>query len=76
MCRYQPLGSLVLLAALLFACSAVAQDKKAVGYESRTGKVLWQAAYQGLVWGGISVSRGFVVVGTVAGKLYCFSLKV
>ena len=69
-------GQVVSPSVIIGGVLLVAQDKKVVGYASRTGKVLWQAAYQGLVWGGISVSRGFVVVGTVAGKLYCFSLKV
>jgi len=53
----------------------VAQDNKVIGYEPGTGQILWQAEYQGQVWGGVSVSRGFVVVGTVSGKLYGYSLK-
>ena len=43
MFRYQPLGSLVLLAALLFACSAVAQEKK----PPATDKDGWKELFDG-----------------------------
>jgi len=52
----------------------VAQQDILVAYDPTTGHVLWQAAQSGAAWGGVSISRGSVVVGTVSGKLYCYSL--
>jgi len=52
----------------------VAQKDVLVAYESATGHKLWQAKQHGTVWGGVSISRGSVVVGTISGTLYCYSL--
>lgn len=52
----------------------VGQQDKLVAYATSTGKVLWQAPQPGPHWGGIAVSRGFVLAGSVSGKLYCYSL--
>ncbi len=52
----------------------VAQRNKLVAYEAATGHELWQVGQPGQYWGGVSISRGSVVVGSVSGTLYCYSL--
>jgi outer membrane protein assembly factor BamB len=52
----------------------VAQRNKLVAYEAATGHELWQVRQPGQYWGGVSISRGSVVVGSVSGTLYCYSL--
>ncbi len=54
----------------------VGMREKVVAYNTLTGKVLWQGALNGDVWGGVSISHGYIVVGTVTGnsRLYCFGL--
>jgi len=68
-------GQVVSPSAIIGGILFVAQGNKMIGYETKTGQVLWKSEYKGPVWGGVSVSRGFMVVGTVSGKLYCFNLK-
>ena len=54
----------------------VGQHQAVVAYAAATGKVLWRGEINGDVWGGVTVSHGFVIVGTVTGasRVYCFAL--
>lgn len=52
----------------------VGQQDKLVAYAAATGQVLWQAPQPGPHWGGVAISRGFVLAGSVSGKLYCYAL--
>jgi len=52
----------------------VAQRNMLVAYEADTGRELLRSAQPGEFWGGVSISRGSVLVGGVAGTLYCYSL--
>jgi len=44
-----------------------------LAYSSDTGRELWRAEQSGDFWGGVSISRGFVLVASVPGTLYCYS---
>lgn len=52
----------------------VAQQGILVAYATATGHVLWKASQPGPAWGGVSIARGSVMSGSVAGKLYCYSI--
>lgn len=54
----------------------VGMHQQLVAYHTLTGQVLWQGVLNGDVWGGASISHGFVIVGTVIGnsRLYCFAV--
>ncbi len=52
----------------------VGQHNTLVAYDAQSGNVLWHAAQQGDVWGGVSIARGYVLVGTTAGNLYCYTM--
>lgn len=54
----------------------VGMRQMVVAYHALTGKMLWQGAINGDVYGGVSVSHGLVIVGTVTGnsRVYCFGL--
>jgi outer membrane protein assembly factor BamB len=43
-------------------------------YDIKTGAVLWHTAIPGNLWGGVAIAQGHVVIGSVKGKLYCFTL--
>ncbi len=43
-------------------------------YEQQSGAVLWNTTLTGDTWGGVAIAHGYVVIGTLKGKLYCFSL--
>jgi outer membrane protein assembly factor BamB len=58
----------------------VGQHDKLVAYDALTGNVLWQASLHvdgqpPDVWGGVTIARGYVLVGTVSGYLHCYSLS-
>jgi alcohol dehydrogenase (cytochrome c) len=44
-----------------------------LAYSSATGQELWRAQQSGEFWGGISISRGSVLVAGVSGTLYRYS---
>ena len=44
-------------------------------YDLKTGAILWHSALSGQVWGGTAIAHGKVVIATLKGKLYCFSLS-
>jgi outer membrane protein assembly factor BamB len=46
-----------------------------LAYSSATGHELWQAQQSGEFWGGVSISRGFVLVAGVSGTLYCYGFS-
>jgi polyvinyl alcohol dehydrogenase (cytochrome) len=52
----------------------IGQKDSVRALELKTGREVWQAPQPGEVWGGIAISRGFVVVGTVKHVLYCYGL--
>lgn len=52
----------------------VAMADRLVAYNINTGQQLWAAQQPGQAWGGVAISRGFVVSVTVAGKIYCYAL--
>jgi outer membrane protein assembly factor BamB len=52
----------------------VAERGKMLALELKTGRVVWQVSQPGDVWGGVAISRGFVVIGSVLHVLYCYSL--
>lgn len=52
----------------------IAQVKTFVAYNAATGKTLWSAQTNGSAYGGTAISRGWVVIGSVPGRLYAFSL--
>jgi outer membrane protein assembly factor BamB len=43
-------------------------------YDLKTGSILWHSTLAGQVWGGTAIAHGKVVIATLKGKLYCFSL--
>ena len=45
-----------------------------MAYSAASGQVLWKASQPGKAWGGVSLARGFVLSGSVAGTIYCYSL--
>lgn len=53
----------------------VAQSNVLVAYAPATGHVLWRVDLHSQFWGGIAVSRGYVVIGGVAGTLYCYRVS-
>lgn len=61
-------------AALVGDVLFVAQTGVFVAYEASTGRVLAKLRIDGAVFGGVAVSHGQVLVGTVSGKLYCYHL--
>jgi outer membrane protein assembly factor BamB len=67
-------GQVVSPAAISGGVLFVAQTGVIVGYDAVSGHTLWQAKYTGSVWGGVAVSRGFIVFGAVNGILYGFTL--
>lgn len=66
----QVVGPSAVVGDLLF----VGQQSTIVAYALSSGNVVWRAAQNGPVWGGVSVARGFVLIGTVAGTFYCYAL--
>lgn len=52
----------------------VAQQDKLVAYAVSSGQVLWSAPQPGPAWGGVSIARGSVLSGSVAGNVYCYSI--
>jgi outer membrane protein assembly factor BamB len=52
----------------------VPQFKTLVAYDAATGKTLWSAPTNGSAWGGVAIAHGWVVMGSVPGRLYAFSL--
>jgi outer membrane protein assembly factor BamB len=58
----------------------VGQGDALVAYDAASGTVLWKGdlhvdGQPPDVWGGVTVSHGYVLVGTVSGYLRCFSLN-
>ncbi|HEV2236322.1 MAG TPA: PQQ-binding-like beta-propeller repeat protein [Ktedonobacterales bacterium] len=58
----------------------VGQADALVAYDAANGKVLWQGSLHvdgqpPDVWGGVCVSHGYVLVGSVSGYLHAFSLN-
>src|SRR6266516_2906725 len=43
-----------------------------LAYSSATGQELWRVQQSGEFWGGVSISRGSVLVASVSGTLYCY----
>lgn len=68
----QAIGSGAISGDLLF----VPYQGQIIAYQLTTGKQIWSAKQDGEVWGGVAISRGFVVSGTLASKLYCYGLPV
>ncbi len=52
----------------------VAQLDVLVAYQATTGRELWRAPQPGQAWGGVTIARQSVIVGTVSGALYCYSV--
>lgn len=53
----------------------VAQPGELDAYDLKTGEIRWHAPVPGEIWGGTAISRGYVVQGSVSGKLYCFTVN-
>lgn len=51
----------------------VEQGGVLIAYDSATGRVLWRAEQHDDFWGGVSISRGHVLIGSVSGALYSYS---
>jgi outer membrane protein assembly factor BamB len=43
-------------------------------YNLASGKIVWHTPIPGEIWGGVAIAHGYVVVGSVNGKLYAFNL--
>jgi outer membrane protein assembly factor BamB len=67
-------GQVVGPAALTNGVLIVPQQNKLVAYEASTGQVLETLKQPGSTWGGVSISHGFVLDGTVSNTLYCYAL--
>jgi outer membrane protein assembly factor BamB len=67
-------GQVISPAALVRDTLFVAQQGVLVIYEASTGHTLANLPYDGSVWGGVAVAHGYVLVGTVSGKLYCYTV--
>jgi outer membrane protein assembly factor BamB len=52
----------------------VPMQDQLVGYDIQTGQVVWTAAQPGPAWGGVALSGGAIVSGSVGGDLYCYAL--
>jgi outer membrane protein assembly factor BamB len=53
----------------------VAAAGKLTAYNIQTGKQLWQANEAGTeIWGGVAISHGFVLSGTLPGTLFAYAL--
>ncbi len=50
----------------------VEQGGVLIAYESATGRELWRAEQHSDFWGGVSISRGYVLIGSVSGTLYSY----
>lgn len=50
-----------------------AETNNTVAYDQATGKILWMQSSQ-TAWGGVAVSRGYVLVPSVPGQLTVYSL--
>jgi outer membrane protein assembly factor BamB len=61
-------------AALVRDVLFVAQQGALVAYAAGSGRVLATLPHEGSVWGGVTVAHGYVLVGTVSGKLYCYTV--
>jgi outer membrane protein assembly factor BamB len=53
----------------------VKQHYLLIAYEAATGRQLWHAEQHGEFWGGVAISRGSVLVGSVDGVLYCYNFS-
>jgi outer membrane protein assembly factor BamB len=53
----------------------VAHGQDIVAYAIYTGDPIWSAHLGDSAWGGVAISRGFVLIGTVAGALHCFAIS-
>jgi outer membrane protein assembly factor BamB len=58
----------------------VGQADALVAYDAASGKVLWKGSLHvdgqpADVWGGVTVSHGYVLIGSVSGYLRCYSLN-
>jgi len=67
-------GQVISPAALVRDVLFVAQQGTLVAYEASSGRVLAKLPYDGSVWGGVTVPQRYVLVGTVSGKLYCYTV--
>jgi polyvinyl alcohol dehydrogenase (cytochrome) len=67
-------GQVVGPAALTNGVLFVPQQNRLVAYEASTGQVLETFKQPGETWGGVSISHGFVLDGTVSNTLYCYAL--
>lgn len=66
----QVVGPAAVTNGLLF----VPQQDTLVAYQASTGRTLETFKQPGSTWGGVSVSHGFVLDGTVSDTLYCYAL--
>lgn len=51
----------------------VEQGGVLIAYESATGRELWRAEQNSEFWGGVSISRGYILIGSNSGILYSYS---
>jgi outer membrane protein assembly factor BamB len=64
------IGSAAATGDLLF----VPMANQLVAYNIFTGRLVWRAQQNGQTWGGVAISRGYVVSGTLSKLLYCYTL--
>jgi outer membrane protein assembly factor BamB len=67
-------GQVVSSSAVTGGIVFVAMQDQLVAYQVSNGHQLWLAKQPGPTWGGVAVSRGFLVSPTLANKVYCYAL--